>query len=237
MKVEICTNSVQSAVYAQEGGANRIELCCNLKEGGLTPSAGTIELARKWLAIEVFVLIRPRIGDFCYTDIEMETMLKDIFVCKENGVDGVVLGILNKDHTIDMERTAKLIEAARPLQVTFHRAFDCLPNPTEGLEQLVELGVDRILTSGLATTAIAGQTIIKSLVQQANKRITILPGGGLNPLNISDFVKYTGVGEVHLSAKQTITSGGEGLFAATYFETDIEEVEKVIRLLRESDLV
>jgi len=231
MKVEICTNSVQSAVYAQEGGANRIELCCNLKEGGLTPSAGTIQLARKWLAIEVFVLIRPRIGDFCYTDIEMETMLKDIFVCKENGADGVVLGILNKDNTIDIDLTTKLIEAARPMQVTFHRAFDCLSNPLEGLEQLIELGVDRILTSGQATTAIAGQTIIKSLVQQADNRIKILPGGGLNPLNIIDFVNYTGVEEVHLSAKQTISNGEDSLFAATYFETNVEEVEQVVRLL------
>lgn len=228
MKVEICTNSVHSAVAAQEGGAHRIELCCNLKEGGLTPSAGTIQLARKWLAIEIFVLIRPRVGDFCYSDIEMETMLKEIFFCKEQGMDGVVLGVLQKDHTIDRERTALLIEAAKPLQVTFHRAFDLLPDPFIGLEQLVELGVDRILTSGQATSAIKGQTLIKDLVERAQNRITILAGGGLSPQNMFSFVQYTGVPEVHLSAKQTIKKGEGSLFAASYFETNMEAVKSVI---------
>ena len=231
MKVEICANSVQSAVAAQEGGAHRIELCCNLKEGGLTPSSGTIQLARKWLAIEIFVLIRPRVGDFCYSDIEIETMLKDIFFCKENEVDGVVLGVLQKDNQIDMQNMALLIQAARPMQVTFHRAFDVLANPVQGLEQLVELGVDRLLTSGQATSAIAGQSFIKNLVQQAGERITILPGGGLNPSNISKFVQDTNVSEVHLSAKQTITKGAGSLFAASYFETNAEEVRKIVGLL------
>jgi len=231
MKVEICANSVQSAVAAQEGGAHRIELCCNLKEGGLTPSAGTIQLARKWVAIEIFVLIRPRVGDFCYSDIEIETMLKDIFFCKENEADGVVLGVLQKDNQIDMENMALLIQAARPMQVTFHRAFDVLSNPMEGLEQLVELGVDRVLTSGQAASAIAGQSLIKNLVQQARERIIILPGGGLNPNNISKFVQHTEASEVHLSAKQTITKGAGSLFAASYFETDAAEVRKIITLL------
>jgi len=231
MKVEICASSVQSAVHAQEGGAHRIELCCNLKEGGLTPSAGTIQLVRKWLAIEVFVLIRPRNGDFCYSDIEFETILKDIFFCKENGVDGVVVGVLQKDNTIDMERTALLIQAARPMNVTFHRAFDCLPNPIEGLEQLVKLGVDRVLTSGQATSTIDGQDIIKELVKQAGSRITILPGGGLNQQNLLDFINYTDVKEVHLSAKKTIISGEESLFAANYYETDMVTVRKVVDLL------
>ncbi len=231
MKVEICASSVQSATHAQEGGAHRIELCCNLKEGGLTPSAGTIQLVRKWLAIEVFVLIRPRNGDFCYSDIEFETMVKDIYFCKEQGIDGVVVGVLQKDHSIDVERTALLIEAARPMKVTFHRAFDCIPNSIEGLEQLVDLGVDRVLTSGQATSAIGGQALIKTLVEQAGSRITILPGGGLNQQNIVDFINFTKVEEVHLSAKQTIFSGEESLFAATYYETNIEAVRGIVGLL------
>ncbi len=231
MKVEICASSVQSAVYAQEGGAHRIELCCNLKEGGLTPSAGTIQLVRKWLAIEVFVLIRPRSGDFCYSDMEFETMLKEVFFCKENGVDGVVFGVLKKDNTIDRQRNALLIEAARPMQVTFHRAFDCLPDPSEGLEQLVQMGVDRVLTSGQAASAIEGQEMIRALTRQANQRIGILPGGGLHQKNVEDFINFTKVEEVHLSAKQAISSGENSLFAAHYYETNVEEVRAVINLI------
>lgn len=232
MKIEICANSVQSAVNAQEGGAHRIELCCNLQEGGLTPSAGTIQLVRKWLAIEVFVLIRPRIGGFCYSGIEMETMMKDIIFCKEQGIDGVVFGVLKKDNTIDIERNTILLEAAKPMQATFHRAFDCLPNPFKGVEQLVALGFDRILTSGQATTAISGQAIIKDLVHQANHQIILLPGGGLNSSNTTDFIAQTGVQEIHLSAKKKIVNGKDSLFEATCFETDTEEVRNVVELLK-----
>jgi len=167
MKIEICTNSVQSAVTAQENGAQRIELCCNLSEGGLTPSSGTIQLTRKWLAIDVHVLIRPRTGDFYYSDIEF----------------GVVFGVLHQDHTIDIERNVILIEAARPMKATFHRAFDCVPNAAESLEQLIQLGFERVLTSGQQASAIKGKQLIKDLVQQADQRIIILPGGGLDQNN------------------------------------------------------
>ena len=228
MKIEICTNSVQSAVTAQENGAQRIELCCNLTAGGLTPSAGTIQLARKWLAIDIHVLIRPRTGDFYYSDIEMETILKDILYCREQGIDGIFFGVLHQDHTIDIERNAILLEAARPMKATFHRAFDCVPNPEEGLEQLIELGFERVLTSGQQASAMAGKQIIKDLVQQADQRILILPGGGLNQNNIKEFISFTNVKEVHLSAKKAVASGAEGLFEATYFETSEEEVAKVV---------
>ena len=230
MIIEICANSVQSAVIAQESGAQRIELCCNLEQGGLTPSPGTMELARKWLAIEVFVLIRPRIGDFCYSDIEMETKLKNILFCKELQMDGVVFGMLNKDKTIDIERNKILLEAARPMKVTFHRAYDCVPHPSEGLEQLVELGFDRVLTSGQANTAVQGQETIRQLVQQAANRIIILPGSGLNTKNIKNFVEFTKVKEVHLSAKHAIPSGEGGLFAANYLQTSPDLLRKIVGL-------
>jgi len=231
MKLEICANSVQSAVNAQEGGAQRIELCCNLEEGGLTPSAATIQLARKWLAIEVFVLIRPRIGNFCYSDIEFETMLKEILFCKDEGVDGVVFGVLNKDGTIDLERNAILVEAARPMQVTFHRAFDCIPDASKGLEQLIQVKFDRVLTSGQQVTAMEGKALIQQFVQQAKDRITILPGSGLSANNLKDFIAYTGVKEVHLSAKMLVDRQETGLFAATSFETDVAQVRKVSKSL------
>ncbi len=229
MKIEICTNSVQSAVTAQENGAQRIELCCNLSEGGLTPSSGTIQLTRKWLAIDVHVLIRPRTGDFYYSDIEFETMLKNVLYCKEQGVDGVVFGVLHQDHTIDIERNVILIEAARPMKATFHRAFDCVPNAAESLEQLIQLGFERVLTSGQQASAIKGKQLIKDLVQQADQRIIILPGGGLDQNNIKEFISFTKVKEVHLSAKRAVESGAEGLFAAMYFETNEESVAQVVR--------
>ena len=231
MIIEICANSVQSAVIAQEGGAQRIELCCNLEQGGLTPSPGTMELARKWLAIEVFVLIRPRVGDFCYSDIEFETMLKNVLFCKELQMDGVVFGVLKADHTIDIERNKILLEAAKPMKSTFHRAFDCIPNPTEGLEQLIDLGFDRVLTSGQASTAVQGQSTIRQLVQQAANRIDILPGSGLNKENIKDFVSFTNVQEVHLSAKQAIPSGEGGFFAANYLQTSADLLKEVVEII------
>lgn len=229
MKIEICTNSVQSAVTAQENGVQRIELCCNLANGGLTASPGTIQLARKWLAIDVYALIRPRVGDFYYSDIEFETMLKNILYCQEQGVDGVVFGILHPDDTIDIERNAFLLEAARPMKATFHRAFDCIPNAKEGLEQLIELGFERVLTSGQEASAISGKQLIKELVEQADQRIIILPGGGLAQNNIKEFISFTKVEEVHLSAKKVVESGVGGLFAATYFETSEEAVAEVVR--------
>jgi len=231
MIIEICANSLQSAIIAQEAGAQRIELCCNLEQGGLTPSPGTMELARKWLAIDVFVLIRPRIGDFCYSDIEFEAMLKNVLFCKALQVDGVVFGVLNKDKTIDLERNKILLEAARPMKVTFHRAYDCVPNASDGLEQLIALGFDRVLTSGQATTAVQGQGVIRQLVQQAANRIIILPGSGLNKENIKDFVAFTNVKEVHLSAKQAILSGEGGLFAAHYLQTSAESLKAIVEII------
>ena len=204
--VEVCVDSVESATAAERGGANRIELCDNLLEGGTTPSAGAIEIARKNLSIKLHVIIRPRGGDFCYSDIEFEVMKRDIVVAKELGADGVVIGILTQDGNVDVERTKELIETASPLSVTFHRAFDMTQNPFKALEDLVSIGVGRILTSGQEASVIEGIDLIAELVQRANDRIVIMPGGGLTVRNVSKVIEQTGVREVHVTGFVTVES-------------------------------
>lgn len=231
MLLEICASSLQSAINAQTGGAQRIELCCNLEQGGLTPSYGTIKLARATLSIEIFVLIRPRAGDFTYTELELSQMKEDILFCKSIGIDGVVLGVLDEQNEIDRNRNKQLVELAAPMQTTFHRAFDCLKNPIQGLEQIIDLGFDRILTSGLESTAIEGKVLLKKLIAQAQNRIMILPGSGLNSQNVSDFIAFTKTKEIHASAKKTILPTTKSLFSAPYFETDVKEVQRLIAIL------
>ncbi len=204
--LEICIDSVHSAIAAQEGGAVRVELCDNLFEGGTTPSAGCIQLVRENIHIDLNVIIRPRGGDFLYSPLEFEIMKQDIKIAKQLGANGVVLGILNKDGTIDQKRTAELIALARPMTVTFHRAFDVTRDPFEALEQLIDLGVDRILTSGQENTVLEGIEVIQSLVEKADDRIIIMPGGGIHSRNIHKIVQRTKVKECHLSARQPIPS-------------------------------
>lgn len=233
MLLEVCSGSLQSAVNAQAGGAQRIELCCNLEQGGLTPSHATIQLAREKLGIEIFVLIRPRIGDFNYSELEIEQMEADISFCKKIGVDGVVIGVLNDKSEIDLEKNKLLLAAAEGMQTTFHRAFDCLKNPIEGLTEIIELGFNRILTSGLAPTAVEGQDLLKRLIEKAKNDIVILPGSGLNSKNIAAFVKKTNATEVHASAKKVIQPIDKSLFAVPYFETDIMEVQRLNAILQQ----
>lgn len=204
--VEICVDSVESAIAAERGGADRVELCDNLLEGGTTPSAGSIETARKRLSIGLHVIVRPRGGDFLYSEIEFETMERDIAVAKSLGADGVVIGILDAGGNVDKPRTARLIAAARPMSVTFHRAFDVARDPFAALEDLVELGVDRVLTSGQEPTAIEGAETIAELVERAAGRIIVMGCGNLNERNIDRFVSRTGVPEVHFTAFQTVGS-------------------------------
>ncbi len=199
MLLEICTNSFQSAKNAQDAGADRIELCSELTLGGLTPSYGLIEKVLQELTTPVFVLIRPRSGDFNYTSAEFDVMLRNIACCKKMGVQGIVSGILQKGFTIDQYRTEQLINASGDMQFTFHRAFDWVPNPVEGLEILTSLGVHRILTSGQQQTAIAGADLLKQLLKQANDRLIILPGGGINHTNVKTFIE-AGFDEIHASA-------------------------------------
>lgn len=198
--VEACVESVESAVAAAAGGADRVELCDDLVEGGTTPSAGSIRLARERLDIGICVMIRPRGGDFLYTDLEFEIMRDDIAVAKRLGADGIVLGLLRADGRIDRERTARLLDDAAPLPVTFHRAFDVSRDPMESLEILVGLGVRRVLTSGQKASAVEGVDLIRSLVDTAGDRITILAGGGITADNAVRIVTATGVREVHVYA-------------------------------------
>jgi len=197
--VEACVDSIESALAAARGGAHRIELCANLIEGGTTPSAGTLAVCRARLDIPIFVLIRPRGSDFLYSAAELAVMLEDIRRAKQAGAHGIVTGALSADGEIDADRTRDMIAAARPLHVTFHRAFDVCRDASRALEMLVGLGVERVLTSGQAATAPEGAETIARFVRQAAGRIGILPGGGVTADNAPALVRATGVTEVHLT--------------------------------------
>jgi len=201
--LEICVDSVESAIAAQAGGADRVELCANLNEDGTTPSAGMIEVARQNLAIGLQVLIRPRGGDFCYSDLEFEAMKKDIGLARTLGADGVVIGVLEPTAIIDVARTRELADLARPLRVTFHRAFDVVGDPLLALESLVELRVDRILTSGQARTAMEGLIRLTQLAQKAAGRISIMPASGINAQNVRQILAATDVNEIHIGSAVT----------------------------------
>lgn len=204
--IEICVDSLQSAISAEKGGADRIELCDNLIAGGTTPSAAAIELARKYLSIDINVIIRPRSGDFCYSNLELEVIKRDIEIAKSYGANGIVTGVLKPNGEIDVERMKEIISLARPLTVTFHRAFDMTRNPFKALDTLIDLGVERVLTSGQESRAVCGIELIKQLVQKAQDNIIIMPGAGINEKNVKDIIDATGVREVHMSAKQRVDS-------------------------------
>jgi copper homeostasis protein len=204
--VEVCVDSVESAMAAQEGGADRIELCDNLVEGGTTPSAGTIAACRNRLSIPIFVLVRPRGGDFLFSDVEQEVVLKDIAAARQQGADGVVIGALSADGSVDREKVAAMIEAAGKTAVTFHRAFDVSRDAEEALETLVLLGVPRVLTSGQSPTALEGAAVLKAIVARAAGRVSIMAGGGVNEENVGRIVAATGVREVHVRGTSTVES-------------------------------
>lgn len=206
IQIEVCANSVESAINAQAGGANRIELCDNLTEGGTTPSAGTLLAARAKLIIGLNVLIRPRGGDFLYNSSELETVMNDIAFAKKAGADGIVFGFLTENGKIDTTLLKEMITLAKPLTITFHRAFDMCDDPFEALEQLIKLRVDRILTSGQKNKAVEGYGLIKQLVQKAGNRIVIMPGGGIRPDNIEKLIKQTGAREFHVSSRLQVES-------------------------------
>lgn len=199
--LEICANSLTSALAAQEGGADRVELCDNMAEGGTTPSYGTILKARELLQLQLYPIIRPRGGDFLYNEEEFEVMYADLMMCKKLDCDGVVIGLLTADGNIDIERTNKLVEAAYPLGVTFHRAFDRCRSPFQALEDIIGCGCERILTSGQQPTAPEGAGLLSQLVQKAAGRIVIMPGSGVRPANIGQLVEQTNAAEYHSTAK------------------------------------
>jgi len=199
--IEIATSDFTTTQSAVEGGADRIELCANLAEGGTTPSYGQLKKCRETFTIPLFPIIRPRGGDFLYTKEEFEIMSHDVRLCKELDCDGIVIGLLNADGTIDIKRTAKLIDAAYPLGITFHRAFDRCRDPFEAMEQLIEIGCERILTSGHQTAAPDGVELIAQLNEVADDRIIIMPGSGVRKENIKMLADKTGCMEFHSSLR------------------------------------
>jgi copper homeostasis protein len=199
--IEIATTDFTTTKSAVEGGADRIELCAALTEGGTTASYGTIKKCRETFNVQLFPIIRTRSGDFLYTDEEFEIMINEVKLCKDLGCDGVVIGLLDKNGEIDIKRTLKLIELAYPLEVTFHRAFDRCTDPFEAMEQLIEIGCQRILTSGQQPTAPEGIDLITQLIKSANDRIIIMPGSGVRKENIKELAKATGAKEFHSSLR------------------------------------
>ncbi len=242
--VEICVDSIESATVAEAAGAGRIELCSALSEGGVTPSAGLIESVRRNTGIKLHVLIRPRGGDFLYSDNDLSVMRRDIDTAGEYGADGIVTGILNRDGTVDLERTALLTEYASPMTVTFHRAFDLCRDPLKALEDIITAGAARILTSGQAGSAKEGAGLIKTLVAEAKNRIVIMPGAGIDEYNIALLASTTGATEYHLTGRRQresmMTFRRKGIYMGdprlqseyTLKSADAERIRSVIMILR-----
>lgn len=220
MILEIATSDFESTKNAVAGGADRIELCANLGEGGTTQSYGVIKTCRESFDVKIYPIIRVRGGDFLFSDEEYECMYKDAAMCKELGTDGVVIGFLNKDGSIDIKRTSKIVEAVYPLGVTFHRAFDRCKDPAKALEQLIEAGCERILTSGQQKTATEGAELIKMLNEKARGRIIIMPGSGVRADNIKQLAETTGCKEFHTSLRELTKSNMD--FIAPAFDGDAE---------------
>jgi copper homeostasis protein len=233
ISLEVCANSVQSAVAAQNGGAARIELCDNLHEGGTTPSYGQIKVTRQLLQIPIHVLLRPRTGDFLYTDHEFEVIKADLEYCATAGCDAVVIGILNSNGTVDKRSCGELVRMAKQtgMRTTFHRAFDLCADLHKSMEDIIGLGFDCILTSGGKTTAIEGASKIAQLIQQAAGRICVMPGGGISEYNAADIVHYTGATEIHSSARvrrrSTMTYRNKNIIVGNGFsdEYDLDETD------------
>lgn len=242
-QVEICANSLQSAINAEQGGANRVELCDNLWEGGTTPSHATIVLAKRHLNIPVFVLIRPRGGDFVYSELEFEIIKQDIIAAKSAGADGIVAGVLLPNGQVDFPRTSELVALSDGLPFTFHRAFDHIVDIEAGITDLVGCGVSRILTSGQSPTVAKGIENLKKIIDLASNQLIILPGGGVNRNNVSQLFDI-GCREFHFSAKKLIQglseqkgmvpmNGSEVIPENLIYETDSKKVREVINVLDE----
>lgn len=232
MKLEICANSYQSAINAQNAGADRIELCSELSVGGITPSYGLFKKVSEEITIPVNILIRPRSGNFCYADDEFEIMKNDINICKKLGFSGIVSGVLNADNSINIPRTKELISLSKPLSFTFHRAFDCVENPEKALEILIKIGVDRILTSGLEEKAKNGIELLKKLQKIAENKLSILPGSGINYKNAFLF-KEAGFKEIHTSASKIIHIEKSTFFGTNYQTvSDISEIKEILKVIK-----
>lgn len=205
--LEVCAGDIESVKAASAGGAQRVELCSALADGGVTPSIAFIRSAVEVPGVAVHVLIRPRGGDFLYSDDEVKMMVDDIVAARHAGVQGVVIGALTPSGNIDIESCRKMIAAAEGLNVTFHRAFDLCKEPMKALDEIIEMGCNRILTSGQAPTALEGVDLLKRLNEKAAGRLTILAGGGVTPDNAAEILSLSGTNEIHASARHTIRSG------------------------------
>jgi copper homeostasis protein len=235
-KLEVIGFTIESCLIAQAAGAHRIELCDNPSEGGTTPSYGFIKAAREKLTIELYPIIRPRGGDFLYSDTEFEIMKADVQICKNIGCNGVVIGILLADGTVDKERCKQLIDIAYPMGVTFHRAFDRTADPFKALEDIISIGCERILTSGQKPSVNEGMQILIDLVQQANERIIIMPGSGVRAENIVALANKTNALEFHTSARIHINSKMEFINKSmneqlTTVAPDSNEIKRIIEQL------
>ena len=206
VELEVCANSLSSALAAQKGGATRVEFCDNLNEGGTTPSYGQLAVARRMLSIPIYPIIRPRGGDFLYSDLEFEIMQADVIACRELGCAGVVFGILMTDGTIDVQRSMELKSLAGPMKVSFHRAFDMTADLSASLETLIDMGFERVLTSGGSPTALEGASEIARLVKQAQGRIQVMPGAGIRPSNVKELLALTSAPAVHASLLSAVQS-------------------------------
>lgn len=237
MILEVCVDSVESALAAQEGGAGRVELCADLEHGGTTPSAGMIKAVRDRVSIALHAMIRPRPGDFCYSDLEFDVMKRDVQMAKELRVDGIVVGILSPQGTIDVERTRVVADLARPLSVTFHRAFDECSDLQKAIVDLDGLGIDRVLTCGGKANVLEGLDMLACLVRGVEGSIKIMAGGGMTLENLGEIVTKAGVEEVHvLTAVTTIVPqsiGRSGLFDSPKKVVDVSKVAAVVNVLRD----
>ncbi len=238
--VEVAVNSVRSAIEAQKGGAKRVELCGNLLEGGTTPAQSQIELTRENIDIDLNVMIRPRGGDFLYDGLEFESMKKDIRLCAEMACNGVVMGILDATGNVDVKRYRELVDLAKAkgLSVTFHRAIDRARNLFDALEDIIDLGCDRVLTSGGYANAYDGREVIRKLVEQAAGRIVVMPGAGVNEDNASEIVTHTGAKEIH-GTFQSLFEGGmvyknpnfKGESEYSFLLSDARRVQKIVKIV------
>jgi copper homeostasis protein len=236
--LEICLDSVESCTAAERGGAHRVELCANLADDGITPSAGLIAAARESIRISLQVMIRPRGGDFCYSDEEFMIMKRDISFAKQLGADGVVLGLLTRDGNIDVARTRELASVARPMEVTFHRAFDVASDPFRAFEDLIAAGVDRLLTSGQAPSAREGADLIRQLVQQSNGRIQIMAGVGVTVDNAKETRERTGVRDIHVgsgASERANRSGSAALSLGSYRIVNSDKVARIVSAVVDSN--
>ena len=206
IKLEIAAFSLEGALLANKHKVHRIEFCENFLEGGITPSYGQLKLAREKINTQLFAMIRPRGGDFLYTDSEFESMLLDIEICKNLHYDGIVIGCLNKNGEVEVNQLKQFVSIAKPMEITFHRAFDRVKNPYKSLEKIIQLGCNRILTSGLQHNAHKGLALLKELIKIANKSICIMPGAGITSTNIKYILEESGANEVHSSAKKQFPS-------------------------------